>query len=240
MLNERKGYLNRSVSSIGAIVVVTIMATVAWASQGVVQDRRVTIEEAMRLANVARRNTTFPITINESVVKELNRYVGTPDGREFIKNALARMENYRPLVEIKLDQYGLPSELMAMPIMESGYQNLPQNPKPPHSAGIWQFIPQTARNYGMIVNSKVDERQNVEKETDAACRYLESLNLRFQDWELGIVAYNAGEYKVQRGITETGSRNAWTIIEKGYGGDTGYLAKMIAAILIMNSPSIVD
>jgi len=224
----------------GGITAITVMATIGWASQGIVQDRRVTIQEATALADVARKNTQFPITVNEAVVKELNRYVGTPDGREFVKNALSRMENYRALVERKLDQYGLPRELMAMPIMESGYQNLPQSPKPLYSAGVWQFIPETARNYGMVVNAKVDERLNVEKETDAACRYLGSLNLRFQDWELAIVAYNAGEYKVQRGISQTGSKNAWTLIEKGYGGDAGYLAKMMAAILIMNSPSIVD
>ena len=240
MLEEKKRYLNRSVSAAGGIIALAFVATVAWASQGVVQDRRITIQDANRLADIARKNSEFPITINEAVVKQLNRYVGTPDGREFIKKTLMRMENYRSLIEEKLDAYQLPRELMAMPIMESGYVNAPQSPNPQYSAGVWQFVPQTARNYGMRVDSKIDERLNVEKETDSACRYLGAVYLRFQDWELSILAYNAGENKVQTGINKTGSRNAWTLIDNGFAGDDGYLPKMIAAILIMNSPSIIE
>ena len=129
---------------------------------------------------------------------------------------------------------------MALPIMESGYENLPQSAHAMQSAGVWQFIPQTARNYGMRVDAALDERLNVEKETDAACRYLGSMNLRFQNWELAVLAYNEGENKVQQGITKTGSKNAWVLIENGFTGDPGYLAKMIAAVIIVNNPSMVD
>lgn len=239
MLSKQKRYLNWPFSVFIGIMTFLFMVTVAWASQGLVQDRRVTLKDAENLAQVAGQGG-FPITINEEVVRELNRFVGTPDGREFIKNALLRMENYRSLVTRKIDEYNLPRELMALPIVESGYQNLPQSPRPMHSAGVWQFTPQTARNYGMRVDVKVDERLNVERATDAACRYLGALNLRFQNWELAILAYNAGEHKVQAGKNHTGSANAWAIINAGYGGDSGYLPRMIAAILIMNSPSIVE
>ena len=187
-----------------------------------------------------RKQTGFPVAVNEAVVKALNRYLGTPDGREFIKNSLARMENYRAMVERKLHEYELPKELMALPIIESGYQNLPQSPHPMHSAGVWQFIPQSARRYGLRVDDKVDERLNMEKETDAACRYLGAMNLMFQDWELAVMSYNAGEGRVQAGIEKTGSRNAWTLIANGFQGDDGYLAKMMAAVLILNSPSIAE
>ena len=121
MLNKKKRYLNRPVSLVGGVLALVLVASAAFASQGLVQDRRITFQDAEKLADVARRNSAFPITINEAVVKQLNRYVGTPDGREFIKNTLARMENYRPLVERKLRDYQLPRELMAIPIMESGY-----------------------------------------------------------------------------------------------------------------------
>ena len=200
MLEPNKRYLSRSFSLFSTAIALIAMAGVAVASQGVVRDRRVSLQEAMTLAEAARKKTDFPITVNEAVLKELNRFVGTPDGREIIKNALARMESYRPLVEGNLAGYGLPRELMAIPIMESGYQNLAQSPHPQHSAGVWQFTPQTARNYGMRVDKEVDERLNAEKETDSACRYLGALNLRFQDWELAVMAYNAGEFKVQAGV----------------------------------------
>ncbi len=239
MLNEKKRYLNRSVSIAGGILSLAVVVSAAWGSQGVVQDRRMTIQDANRLADVARKNSVFPITINESVLKELNRYVGTPDGREFIKNTLMRMENYRTLVENKLRDYQLPHELMALPIMESGYQNIMQNHNP-YSAGVWQFVPQTGRNFGLTVDEETDERLNVEKETDAACRFLGALNLRFQNWELSVLAYNAGEGKIQQGIDDTGSRNAWVLVNNGFEGDEGYLSKMMASVLILNSPSILE
>jgi membrane-bound lytic murein transglycosylase D len=129
---------------------------------------------------------------------------------------------------------------MALPIMESGYQNLPQSRFPQHAAGVWQFVPQTARNFGLRVDTTIDERLDVKKATDAACRYLGALFLRFQDWELSVLAYNAGENKVQEGIAKTHSRNAWTLIEQGFAGDEDYLAKIEAAILIRMHPSILE
>lgn len=222
----------------GTVLCLTCVVT-AWAAQFGVQDRRLTrsqVEEAV----ASYASSEFPVTINEPVMKALNLYAGTPDGREFIKNSLARMENYRPLVEAKVAEYHLPEELMAVPITESGYQNLPQAPTAQKSAGLWQFIPSTARNYGLLVDMQLDERLNVEKETDAAMRLLSSLNLRFRDWELAILSYNAGERRVQKGIDVTGSRSAWHLIEAGYGGDEGYLAKVVAAVLLMKSPQLLQ
>ena len=153
-----KRYLGRSFSVGATFTVLATMATVAWASAGTVQDKRITFDNALQLARAFEWDKNFPITINEQVVKELNRYVGTPDGREFIRNSLRRMANYQSFVNDKLDQYRLPRELGALPIMESGYQNLSQSPLPQYAAGLWQFIPQTARNYGMRVDKVVDER----------------------------------------------------------------------------------
>ena len=220
-------------TAIGMMCVVT-----GWATQFGVQDRRISWSQAEAVVS-SRSHSSFPITLNESVLKALNLYAGTPDGREYIQSALTRMESYRPMVQEKLSEYHLPEELLALPIMESGYQNLPQNPKPLYSAGVWQFIPQTARNFGLRVDKKKDDRLNVERETDAASRYLSSLYLRFRDWELAVLAYNAGENGVQRGINQTGKRNAWDLIEAGFGGDSEYLARMIAAVILMQSPQLV-
>ncbi|MBI1861373.1 MAG: transglycosylase SLT domain-containing protein [Deltaproteobacteria bacterium] len=240
MMVKKRRY-PKSVGLLGAIMAVALMTTVAWASRSLIHDRRVTRAIAQSLLDDMRRGGgEFPVTINAEVVEQLNTFVGTPDGREYIKGSLARMANYRPFVESKLKEYGLPIEFLALPIIESGYQNPRQSPHPLHSAGLWQFTPGTARNFGLRVDDEVDERLNVEKATDGACRFLATLNLRFRDWELATMAYNMGERKVQRGIDETGSRNAWVLLQKGFTGDSHYLARMEAAALILRNPQILE
>ena len=130
---------------------------------------------------------------------------------------------------------------MAVPIIESGYQNLTEKDNQSmKAAGIWQFIPETARNYGLRVDRKTDERLDVNLLTDAAMRYLQSNHLRFKDWQLSALAYNMGEDAVQKGMDALGSRDAWTLIRNGYEGDKDYLPKLMAAILIMRNPDSVQ
>jgi hypothetical protein len=71
--------------------------------------------------------------------------------------SLQRMENYRGMIEPKIHQYRLPIGLLAVPILESGYQNLAQGTNQMWGAGIWMFIALIARNYGLHVDDKVDE-----------------------------------------------------------------------------------
>lgn len=217
---------------LGGTAILAVMVTSALASQGLVQDHRITLVEAQKFA----QGGNFPIVVNDAVLTELNYYVGSPSGRTFMRNSLVRMEAVRPMIEGKLSQYKLPTELLAIPIVESGYQNL-------HSslgAGIWMFITTTARHYGMRVNAQHDDRLDTGIETDAAMKYLGSNYTRFNDWLLALVAYNAGESSVQDGIDETGSRDAWTLINAGYDGDKNYLAQVMAAAIILKNPSLVN
>lgn len=125
---------------------------------------------------------------------------------------------------------------MAIPIVESGYQNLEERNQPGWGAGIWMFISSTARKYGLRVDSQVDERLNAELLTDAAMRLLKGDKLLFNDLLLSILAYNMGEQEVEKAIQQAGSRDAWTLIRKGYENDKDYLARVMAAILIMKNP----
>ena len=227
----------RSIVCAFAAFVALIMAASAYASKSLVQDERITMSQARQMAHVDNTDN-FPIVVNQSVLKELNRYMATPDGRSFIEGALAHMKNYAPEIRAYTARYHLPPELMAVPLVESGYQNLTQaqSDTPEHAAGLWQFIPKTARNFGLIVNANNDQRLNVRAETDAAMRLLKLNDLRFNDWQLAVLAYNAGDKTVQQGINKTGSRNTWTLVRAGYQGDKGYLARVMAAILIINNP----
>jgi beta-lactamase regulating signal transducer with metallopeptidase domain len=242
MINVNTNKRGRSITMAFGVALVALMAGVAYASSGFVQDRRVSMADAQRLALKAQGSADFPVVVNDLVLKQLNRYIGTPEGREFMRNALQRMKSYQSVIEGKINGYRVPAELIAVPITESGYKNLTEGESNTHmkAAGLWQFIPSSARNYGLRVDAQRDERIDVSLSTDAALRYLQSNRLRFNDWHLSILAYNMGEGAVQKGINETGSKDAWTLIRNGYEGDKDYLPKMMAAILIMKNPQSVE
>lgn len=242
MINKTTKKVRTSVGLSFGLTMIVFMAAAAFASNGLVQDRRVSLSQAQAMALKVQIKSAFPVVVNDLVVKQLNKFIGTPEGREFMRSSLQRMENYKDHIQKTLQSYNAPEELLAVPLIESGYQNLTQEQSATymHAAGLWQFIPVTANKYGLRVLNYSDDRLSVELSTDAAIRYLLSNWLRFKDWQLAVFAYNVGEERVQRGINETGSRDAWTLIRHGYETDNDYLAKFMAAILIMRNPESVQ
>lgn len=233
----RKGI--RLLALVGASLAISGTA-LGLASRDWVQDYRFTEKEALVWTANAARTSTIPVELNERTLKWLRYFVGTTEGRQRMRTALANMERYKEMIRGKISDYGGPEELLAVPIVESGYRNLPQDMNSATSAaGLWQFIPSSARLYGMRVDEKVDERLNEEIETDAGIRYLVGERLRFNDWRLALMSYNMGERALQRGINRVGSRDAWTLIRAGVEGDRDYLAKVIAAIVVLKNPEIV-
>lgn len=218
----------------------TTLSIGSVAAQNFLEDFRITQVEAKAMLDNATKDSEFPVVLNDKVLEQLNRYLGTPDGKQFFRDAVERMETLRPMLEQKTDQYNTPWELMAIPIVESGYKNPRPEVNPYRAAGAWQFIKSTAILYGLIVNEKVDERRDYTKSTDAALRYLLASKLRFQDWHLAILAYNVGEGRVQEGIVKLKTRDAFKLIENGYEGDRNYLAKVMAAVLILKNPSVLE
>ncbi len=238
IFGTRKG--RKGAALVVGMAALLLMTATVWAANGMVRDRRVDQDWAQELADNASRDSEMDIVVNSAVVEQLNRYLGTPDGQAFVKASLGRLENYREALIQKFDEYNTPHELLALPILESGFQNLPANERAPHAAGIWQFIPGTAQKYNLKVDGEIDQRLNPELATDAALRYLSALNLRFQDWSLAVLAYNAGEGRIQAGIRETGGRDAWELVERGFDGDPNYLSKLMALIIIMKNPQVLD
>jgi membrane-bound lytic murein transglycosylase D len=216
---------------------VAVMATTAFAARGLIQDRALTLAEAQALAQRSPQGE-IPITVNERVLNRLNQYLGTPEGRERVKEALTRMPMYQPMIERKLTEYGFPHDLLAMPLTESGFRNDVVSDPPYGARGIWQFIAPTAHHYHLAVDDHVDERLDVEKETDAAMRYLRDLMTEFQDWRLALMGYNEGEKHLRTLMGRYHTRDPWKLEDLGTTED--YLAKTTAMILILRNPSLLD
>lgn len=115
--------------------------------------------------------------------------------------------HYFPIFEDALQRYELPSELKYLACIESA---LKQNAySPARAAGLWQFIPSSGMLQGLEINSYIDERYDLYKSTDAACRFLKQLYNRFQDWPLAIAAYNCGPGNIDKAIARSGGRRTF-------------------------------
>ena len=211
------------------------LSAAALAGGNWVVDHRLSGAEAERMALVAAEGSEFPIVMNEAVLRELNRYLGTEQGRAFVKRGLENVAAQGPMVQRKLAEYQVPEELLAVGLAESGFRNLPAAQNPVRAVGIWQFIASTAEVFGLRVDDSIDERLDVEKSTDAAFRYLKANHLRFGNWLLAILAYNAGEQAVDAAIRAQGTRDPWALIRGGLKTDRDYLPRVMAMVIAMKN-----
>lgn len=116
---------------------------------------------------------------------------------------------YFSLIDNIFSQYGLPKELKYLAVIES---NLSASATSWVGAGgPWQFMPYTARDYGLVVTQGYDERRDYFKSTNAAARYLLSLYKDFHDWLLVVAAYNGGPGRVYDAMRKSGSKNFWDL-----------------------------
>ena len=143
-----------------------------------------------------RMPCVMEMAYNDVVQKFIDRYSGRL--RRSISYMLGASNFYMPIFEEALEMYQLPLELKYLPIIESAL-----NPKAVSrvgAAGLWQFMPATGKQYGLKLNSLVDERRDPVKSSQAAARYLRDLYKIFGDWNLVIAAYNCGPENINKAI----------------------------------------
>ncbi|MDB5201683.1 MAG: hypothetical protein JWQ27_1092 [Ferruginibacter sp.] len=116
---------------------------------------------------------------------------------------------YFNLIDNIFAQYGLPRELKYLAVIESNLSTAATSWV--GAGGPWQFMPYTARDYGLVVNGNFDERRDYYKSTHAAARYLLTLYKQMHDWLLVIAAYNGGPGRVESAIKRSGSKNFWAL-----------------------------
>lgn len=181
-----------------------------------------------------RQSFAMDISSNDPrVLAEMNYYRRHP---QYMDRVAQRASRYMFYVIEEIERRGLPGELALLPIVESAYDPFAYSHG--RASGMWQFIPGTARHFGLENNWWYDGRRDLVASTDAALTYLTQLNNRFDDWHLALASYNTGGGNVNRALRN--NRNAggkgtfWEL--KLHAETRAYVPKMIALARLIANP----
>ena len=165
------------------------------------------IPDSVYIKRIEQMNSFITLPYNDIVKNHIIRYSEKMPAT--MGKILGLCEYYMPIFQETFDRYGLPEELMAMAIIESALNPLAVSRA--GAKGMWQFMYQTAKSYGLHIDSFVDERLDPVKSADAAARYLKDAYGIFGDWNLAIASYNCGAGNVSKAIRRSGSRKFWDL-----------------------------
>ncbi len=177
----------------------------------------------------------FPVEANGAVERFVELFQ-TGWRRDMVGRWLDRSTRYQGMIRQVFERKGLPQDLAFTAMIESGFNPLAVSRA--GAKGLWQFMEQTARRYGLRVDRWVDERLDPVKSTEAAADYLKDLFAQFGHWFLALAAYNAGEVRVARAVEGTRSNNFWTIARSPWLREETkqFVPQIQAAALIAREP----
>jgi len=175
----------------------------------------------------------IPVRWAPQVLRYLDYFKSDPRGHAIMASWLRKMERFRAAFETVLARNELPKDLIFLAMVESGFE--PGATSNKSAGGVWQFMPQVARAYGLEVSHWVDGRRDPERAAEAAARYLKDLYVRFGSWHLAFAAYNAGYGAILRSIARYNTNDYWELCrhESGLPWETTlYVPKIVAAAIV--------
>ncbi len=146
---------------------------------------------------------------------------------------IRRANRFFPQVEPILERMGVPTDLKYLMVIESNLEE--QAVSSASAAGLWQFTQATGRSYGLEVNDNIDERYNIEKATEAACRFLLEAYSKYGNWMTVAASYNGGQQGMDRRIVqqhETDALNMWLVNET-----SRYMFRLLAVKMMFEDPT---
>lgn len=175
----------------------------------------------------------LPIVLNDSVEEHIDRFATEKTTFQIgLNNAMPYLDRMKAIFRHE----NIPEELVFVVMIESLFD--PFAVSGARAGGLWQFMPRTARAFGLRNDKWVDERKDHLKSTRAAARYFKELHGQFHSWALVMAAYNAGMTKVRRAIFKTGSNDFWDLRLSGHlrKETVSYVPKIMAAVIIARDP----
>lgn len=145
---------------------------------------------------------------------------------------IKRANRYFPIIEPMLKANGIPDDFKYLMVIESSLNPIARSPS--GAAGLWQFMPETAREFGLEVNDNVDERYHIKKSTAAACKYFKQAYAKYGDWMAVSAAYNAGQGRISSQLDKQLASHAmdlWLVEET-----SRYMFRLLAAKEIFSNP----
>ena len=188
------------------------------------------IPDSVYIAKIKKMNSFIPIPYNHVVRNQIIAY--TEKMPTFSNKVLGLSKYYLPIFEEIFDSYGLPTELKAMAIIESGLNPIAVSRA--RAKGMWQFMYRTALQYNLHINSFVDERLDPIKSAHAAAKYLRDAYTIFGDWALAISSYNCGSGNVNKAIRRAGSKDFWAIYPYLPRETRGYVPAFVGALYLLS------
>ena len=229
-------YIKHTLYSIGALILVGFIA-LAFSSQPLPEDKYSSAENDY---NVYALEIPEVLDFSEEVMPLQSPDIRERMDRELLVNTywqsnglllFKRSHRYFPVIEPILKSHGIPDDFKYLALIESGLQNVTS---PAGAKGFWQIMESTGKEYGLEINSNVDERYNLELSTHVACNYFLKAKEKFGNWTLAAAAYNAGIRGVSKQLEKQNVSGYYDLL---LGEETGrYVFRAVALKEIMENP----
>lgn len=227
---------------IGVISLILILGIGYFVIYEKILHRPLTLAQLTTLIEQSHLNSALTITATPEVLKALDKILDTHSARTFMQESLQRMDNYQDKIEKILADNDIPSDFIALPLVESHYL-IPESTKNSAGpAGIWQLTSTTAQNFGLTVNNQRDDRLDVILSTQAAAKYLKMLYGKYHNWNLVLLAYNVGDGGLDNITQKVNSTDVWTIARSPSAPAQllPFLAVFQANVIVMHNPDLLN